>query len=54
MKRLRLVIPAMVLFAGVSVFFIKKPWVQALVAATVLAVAIYIATRKTKVVGPSS
>ena len=47
-------IGTMAVFTGVSLFFIKKPWVQGLVAATVVAVAIYIATRKTKVVGPSS
>lgn len=41
-------IATMVGFAGVSIFFIKKPVVQAIVAISVLCVAIYVATRKTK------
>jgi uncharacterized protein len=46
-------IATMAVFAGVSLFIIKKQWVQALVAVTVVLVAIYIATRKTKLIGPT-
>lgn len=41
-------IATMIGFACVSIFFIKKPVVQAIVAISVLCVAIYVATRKTK------
>ncbi len=41
-------IGTMIAFAGVSIFFIKKPVVQAIVALSVLGVAIYVGTRKTK------
>lgn len=41
-------ISLMLVCALTSVFFIKKLWVQALVVVTVLLVALYVATRKTK------
>ena len=41
-------IATMAAFTSVSIFFIKKPLVQAIVGFTVLCVAVYVWTRKTK------
>lgn len=41
-------IATMIGFAGVSIYFIKKPVVQLIVGLSVLGVAVYVATRKTK------
>lgn len=48
LKTKYIAIATMVGFASVSIFFIKKPLVQAIVGFSVLCVAIYVATRKTK------
>ena len=41
-------IATMIGFAGISIYFIKRPLIQFIVALSVLGVAVYIATRKTK------
>lgn len=49
-KRTKIVaIVTMAVFVGISVFLIHRLWVQLLIVAITLCVAIYIATRKTKV-----